>query len=111
MGTVEDFIGSNKVDEEMLKKFWEEVDKRSDDECWLWTGKKRGGYGIFKYKGWSVLVHRFAYFLANGNISGDFFVHQKCNNKLCINHNHLEMTSKARHMKGSWWNKGKEMRK
>lgn len=34
-------------DEKFLKKFWKNVDKKSEDECWNWTGKLNKGYGRF----------------------------------------------------------------
>jgi hypothetical protein len=44
-------------------RFWAQVDRRSDDECWPWTGhvSKQTGYGSIKVDGRPRLVHRWAY--------------------------------------------------
>ena len=36
----------------LAERFWEKVDKRGPDECWLWTAaKKDGGYGVMRPEG------------------------------------------------------------
>lgn len=43
-------------------RFWSKVDRRSDDECWPWTGSLNGsGYGIFSAGGRILVAHRWAY--------------------------------------------------
>lgn len=49
-------------------RFWSKVDRRGDDDCWLWTGSTNStGYGIFSAGGRILLAHRWAY----GHFVGD----------------------------------------
>ena len=81
--------------------FWDRVEKRSDDECWPWTGPRSrssqsaeayGRVDAFGFKG--VYVHRFAYWFANGGAltlrkQGDLLIRHSCDNPLCCNPRHL----------------------
>ncbi len=49
--------------------FWEKVDKKGPDECWLWIGGvDRDGYGRQRFNGRPVGAHRISYELANGSL-------------------------------------------
>jgi len=89
--------------------FWERVDKGSEaGSCWLWRGAKDpGGYGRVRYCGKTMLAHRLAFFLANGELGPDECVCHRCDNPPCCNPAHLfvgsrldnnrDMVSKGRH--------------
>ncbi len=54
------------------RRFWTKVERRSDDECWPWTGALRNGYGQIATntpdrRGTSY-AHRISYELAHGPI-------------------------------------------
>ncbi len=58
--------------------------------CWIWQGRAtKAGYGQIKVFGKIVSVHRYSYELHKGNIAKSLEVMHTCNNKLCINPDHL----------------------
>lgn len=74
----------------LLDKFWEHVDKRSDDECWLWTGRKnRQGYGILSEYGRNIRAHRLSYEIHNGPLLDGMAVCHQCDTPACVNPHHL----------------------
>lgn len=70
-------------------EFWTRVGRRGDDECWLWTGGTRHGYGSMKYKGKYITAHRFAYTIAVGPIPAGLSILHSCDTPACCNPNHL----------------------
>jgi hypothetical protein len=75
----------------MEERFLKHVDKTGENECWLWTAYKIGGYGQFALNKKSKLAHRVAYTLWIGEIPDGLIVRHKCNNPPCVNPNHLEI--------------------
>jgi hypothetical protein len=77
-------------------RFWANVVKGAEGDCWIWTGGKAGGtgYGQIHAGGCSHLAHRFAYELLVGPIpSGLTLDHVKargCTSRACVNPAHLE---------------------
>ena len=70
---------------------WKNIEKRSADECWPFTGTARGikGYGRVTIARKTYLPHRIAYVAEYGSIPEGMFILHKCNNPLCCNPNHL----------------------
>jgi hypothetical protein len=63
-----------------------------ENGCVIWTGGvSKGGYGNVRddEKGVQISAHRAAYKLANGEIPRGMFVCHRCDEKLCINPDHL----------------------
>jgi hypothetical protein len=76
-------------------RFFRFIDKKSDTECWNWTGHKIGNYGSFsigaKSLG-SVLAHRFSWSMHNNKeIPSGMVIMHSCDNPLCVNPNHLSV--------------------
>lgn len=72
--------------------FWSKVDKTL--ECWIWKGFiHHSGYGYFRH----VVVHRYIFQLLNIEIPENKEVHHKCQNKLCVNPDHLELVFRYLH--------------
>lgn len=65
--------------------------------CWIWTGNKAAyGYGRVRHDGKKVNVHR-AMMMELGHDVAGFHVHHKCEVKLCINPDHLEVVENMAH--------------
>jgi hypothetical protein len=69
------------------------IDPDDPDACWLWTGAKRGNYGIVRVrlaKKYSFRnVHRVAYAVWTSDVPHASSVLHTCGQKLCCNPKHL----------------------
>lgn len=66
--------------------------------CWEWTGTKRtNGYGSFYAKNKQTQAHRAMYAWVVGPIPIGDVVHHICDNKGCVNPDHLQLMSHSIH--------------
>lgn len=79
-------------------------------DCLIWTGARVGiGYGLLRVEGCNERAHRYAYRRAYGEIPTGAVVRHKCDTKLCVNAEHLEVGTQKENIgdmitRGrAWW--------
>lgn len=88
-----------------MERFLEKVNKT--DTCWLWAGSlPQGKYGRFWFNKKVQDAHRVSYELFKGTISNDLYVCHTCDNKSCVNPDHLFLGTQQDNMR-DMVNKGK----
>ncbi len=78
--------------------FWGRVEKRDENECWLWklAVYKKDGYGATTWEGKPFKAHRLAFILSGGLLTKDKpLVLHSCDNPPCCNPAHLRAGNSA----------------
>jgi hypothetical protein len=82
-------------------RFWEKVDKSNN--CWNWIGAiTRDGYGAFQVTSKKTIrAHRLSFEMSKGMIPVGLVLDHICNNKKCVNPEHLRAVTNWENIKRS----------
>jgi hypothetical protein len=92
---------SNKHSQSVIQRFWKNVHRRQDHQCWHWIGSKavRGGYGQLSDRRILLKSHRLSWEINLGSIPGGMMIRHLCHNPSCCNPSHLlPGTAKDNHL-------------
>ncbi len=84
----------------LAEKFWKKIDIRKSSKCWNWVGAIQNcGYGVIGDGRYGIVTtHRLSWEIHYGEIKDNLNVLHKCDNKRCVNPNHLYLGNHSDNM-------------
>lgn len=80
-------------------RFMEKVDTNGPNGCWNFTSSiHKTGCGQFTYQGRSRSAYRIGYEILIRPLGPDEILHHVCENRLCVNPAHLQVTTQKEHI-------------
>ena len=80
-------------------RIMEKTEVDPDTNCWNWMGSNTGnGYGLIWRDGRNVVAHRASYELWREQVPVGFELDHLCENKKCVNPDHLEIVTHSENL-------------
>lgn len=81
-----------KLNDNDILRFWSNIDKNGNDNCWNWLGKKAAGSnGYLFYTNIGIKVQILSWFIEYGIFPGRNNMKNICGNEKCVNPNHFHL--------------------